>query len=142
MSRGPADPPPALPARRLAPAQVTLLVVCVVSVYFLVGFYGKSLDSYRIGQRAAQIRREVAALEAKNRLLQERVAYLATDAYVEMAARDKLSLVKPGDRLLIVVADGQDAGWVESPPPGDEPARPPLEFGHLADWLDLFFGPR
>src|ERR671933_321249 len=80
----------------ISPAQLTMVVVCVVSAYFIVGFYGKSVESYRINLRAEQVQRQVAALEARKRQLQARVAYLATDGYVETAARDKLNLVKPG----------------------------------------------
>src|SRR5437867_5824972 len=85
----------------VSPAQLTMVVVCVVTAYFVVGFYGKSVESFRINHRAEQVQRQVAALEARNRQLRERVAYLATDGYVETAARDKLNLVKPGDHSLI-----------------------------------------
>jgi cell division protein FtsL len=119
---------------------LTIVVVCVVSVYFVVGFYGKTLESYRIGQRAAQVQREVGALEARNRELQAQVAYLSTDAYVETAARDKLGLVKPGDQALIVLPEKPEVAWVEGPPATPESGRALAEFGHVADWLALFFG--
>ena len=125
----------------ISPPQLTLLVVCIVSVYFVVGFYGKSVDSYRINQRAARIQRDIARLEAENKLLQDKVAYLATDAYLETAARDKLNLARPGDRALVVVPAQVEVPWVE-PPPRPDPYGVPAEFGHAADWLALFFGPR
>ncbi len=124
----------------ISPAQLTIVVVCVVSVYFVIGFYGKSLESYRISQRAEQVQREVRAIEARNRRLQERVAYLSTDGYVETAARDKLNLVKPGDRSLIVLPEKPDVAWVEAPPPRSAGTRSLSELGHTADWLALFFG--
>ncbi len=124
----------------VSPAQLTIVVVCVVSVYFVIGFYGKSLESYRISQRAEQVQREVRAIEARNRRLQERVAYLSTDGYVETAARDKLNLVKPGDRSLIVLPEKPDVAWVEAPPPRSDGSRSLNELGHTADWLALFFG--
>ena len=142
-----AYPPDARPASltaarfSISPPQLTLLVVCIVSVYFVVGFYGKSLDGYRINQRAAQVRRDIARLEAENRALQEKVAYLSTEAYVETAARDKLNFVRPADRALVVVPAQVDVAWVEPPPAADAYRLPP-EFGHTADWLALFFGPR
>lgn len=127
-------------SKTISPAQLTLVVVCVVSAYFVVGFYGKSVESYRINLRAEQVQREVAALEVRNRQLQERVAYLATDGYVETAARDKLNLVKPGDHSLIVLPEKPDVAWVQGPPPRADTMRAFAEFGHLADWLALFFG--
>ena len=129
--------PPAFP---VSPVQLTLVVVCVVSIYFVIAFYGKSLDSYRINQRAAQVRREIARLEAENRQLEAKAASLATDAYVETAARDKLNLARPGDRSIIVLPAPSEPAGVEGPP--REGPRVGSEFGHLADWLALFFGPR
>jgi cell division protein FtsB len=125
----------------VSPAQLTVLLLCVVSIYFIIGFYGKSLESYRINQRAAQIRQEIAELEAANEVLRARVALYATDAYVETTARDKLNLARPGDRTLIVRTQDEEVAGVEGPPPsGTGSGR--SEFGHLADWLALFAGPR
>jgi hypothetical protein len=125
----------------ISPAQLTIVVVCVVSVYFVIGFYGKSLESYRINLRADQVRREVAALEDRNRELRDKVTELATDGYVETAARDKLGLVKPGDRALVVLPEKPDVAWVDGPPPGVDPPRSVAELGHVGDWLAVFLGP-
>lgn len=126
---------------QISPAQLTMMVVCLVSVYFIVGFYGKSLESYRINQREAQVRQEVARLEQKNGELRAQVAYLSTDAYVETAARDKLNLVRPGDHALVMVQAQAEQALVPAPPPAD-PSASLREFGHLAQWLALFFGSR
>ncbi|MGH2370114.1 MAG: FtsB family cell division protein [Chloroflexota bacterium] len=126
----------------ISPPRLTMLVVCVVSVYFIVGFYSKSVESYRINQRAAQVRQEVAELESQNEGLQARVAYLATDTYVETAARDKLNLVRPGDRSLVIVPEQSAIMGPAGPPPRREPSRFLAEFGHFEEWLALFFSPR
>ncbi len=131
---------PGGPGFWLSPAQITMLVVCVVSAYFVVGFYGKSVESYRISQRAEAVQRQIAQLEAQNRVLQQQVAELSTDAYVETAARDKLNLAKPGDHSLVVVPAQDEVATVEGPPSPDTP--PARELGHLSDWLALFFGDR
>jgi hypothetical protein len=122
----------------ISPPHVTMLVVCVVAVYFIVGFYGKSLDSYRINQRAVEVRKEIDQIEAQNRDIQARIAYLQSDGYVETAAREKLNLARPGDRSVVLLQDTPDVAG----PPGPPPAAPVMvAFGHLGEWLDLFFGP-
>lgn len=132
-----------LPApSRISPTQLTLLIVCVVSIYFVISFYAKTVETYRIGERATQIQREIGRLEAANKTLHERVGYLATDAYLETTARDKLNLVRPGDRSLIAVPAQEGVPRVDSPPALAEPARLASELGYLAEWLALFFGPR
>jgi hypothetical protein len=122
----------------VSPPHLTMLVVCVVSVYFIVGFYGKSLDSYRINQRAAEVRQQIALIESENRDIQARIAYLQSDGYVETAAREKLNLARPGDRSVVLLQSTPDVVG----PPGPPPAAPAMAaLGHFWEWLDLFFGP-
>ena len=130
------------PSLALSPAQLTVLVICVVSIYFVANFYGKSMDSYRINQRAIEARRENARLEAEIKALQASVAYLSTESYLETAAREKLNLVKPGDKPLVVLPAGIEQATVAGPPPGADRARPLAELGRAADWHALFFGSR
>jgi cell division protein FtsB len=140
----PVTPPPPGPERGrvLSPAQLTILVVACVSVYFVTGFYGKSLDSYRINQRAVEARQENARLEAHIKDAREKVAYLATDSYLETAAREKLNLVKPGDRPVVVLPAQAEVAGVAGPPLPSELPRPFAELGHFGDWLRVFFGAR
>jgi hypothetical protein len=144
MSASPPPVPPVPPTRPffVSPPQLTLLVVCVVSVYFIIGFFGKSAESYRINQRAAAVRKEIAVLEAQNSKLKERVAYLSTDGFVETTARDKLNLIKPGDHSLVTIdAEPQVAG-VAPPPDPTEAARLFPGVGHRDDWIALLFSAR
>ncbi len=133
-------PPEARPALTVSPPQVTMLVVCLVSIFFIVNFYSKSLDSYRLNQRAAQIHRENARLEGQIKALQERVAYFSTEGYVETAAREKLNLIKPGDRPIIIIPAEPQIATVAEPPTAPEHGYPFATFGYLAKWMDLFFG--
>lgn len=135
-------PPETRPALTVSPPQVTMLVVCLVSIFFIVNFYSKSLDSYRLNQRAALIHRENARLEEQIKALQERVAYLSTEAYVETAAREKLNLIKPGDRSIIIIPAEPQIATVAEPPATPEHSSALVEFGYLTNWLDLFFGTR
>ncbi len=129
-------------SRAISPAQLTVLVVCCVSIYFVVAFYGKSLDSYRLNQRANIVLRENALLERQIKELQERVAYLSTESYVETTAREKLNLVKPNDRPIVVLPAQLEVAGVEGPPLPSEYPRPLADLGHAADWLYFFFGNR
>ena len=141
-SGAPITPSSGGPPLPVSPAQLTVLVICVVSIFFVANFYGKSMDSYRINQRATEARRENARLEAQIKQLEERVAYLSTESYLETAAREKLNLVKAGDKPLVVLPVGAEMATVAGPPPGGTAARPLAELGHAADWLVLFFGAR
>ena len=138
----PVTPSPVAGRFTLSPAQLTVLVICVVSIFFVANFYGKSMDSYRINQRAVQARRENARLEQQIKTLQEKVDHLATESALETTAREKLNLVKPGDRPIVILPAMVEVATVAGPPPGADAARPLAELGHAADWLVLFFGAR
>ena len=126
----------------LSPAQLTVLVVCVVSIFFVANFYGKSMDSYRINQRAALARRENARLEQQIKELEAKVSEMATESFLETTAREKLNLVKPGDKPIVVLPATAEMATVAGPPPGADQARPLAALGHAADWLVFFFGAR
>lgn len=126
-----------------------MLIVCVVSIYFVINFYGKSLEAYRISQRATDVRREIVRLEADIRRLKAQVAYYQTDDYIELTARDKLNLVRPGDRPVIVLpveptplASGDEEMPVARPPADARRTPRDPELGHLPGWVALIIAPR
>jgi hypothetical protein len=118
----------------------TIGVVLGCFVWILSGFLTRSNDTQRIAQRLEEASREVAKQEAKVEVLRTRVAYLGTDAYVEVAAREKLGLVKPGDHPVIVLPEIDNVAWVPPAPP-ERPTGPfGPRYGRLDDWVRLFFG--
>jgi cell division protein FtsB len=72
-----------------------------------------------------QLAAEGRALDQQTAELQEQLQRQADPAYVERQARERLTYVLPGDRLVVVV-DGKavegDAGTVPSPPTDAAPA--------------------
>lgn len=133
---------------RLAP----VLIGCVVLVllYLLVRFYDTSVGSYRLEQRAEVVRQEIARLESDNQALATQVARTRTDEYVELMARERLNMIRPGDRPLVMLREQPPAAARAQPlpapatPPQPEPALAPprlrVGFGHVGEWLNLFFG--
>jgi hypothetical protein len=89
--------------------------------------------NWEIGQQAARIQAQIAAVEAENAQLERELAYLRSDAYVSAEARRLANLGNPGDEVLIIPPGA------EAPLPADlstiEPPKPMLE-----QWWELFFG--
>lgn len=145
------DRPPSPLPLSVSPAQLTVLVVCVVSVYFVANFYEKSLQAYRISQRATEVHRDIDRLEADIQRLKAEIAYYQTDEYVEVMARNNLSLVKPGDRPVIVLpaeptpaaeqAQGAEIRASPTAPATTHLPRDP-ELGYIPSWVAVFFAPR
>ena len=82
-----------------------LLWTLVLSLFllFVVSYAGRlAAKTYLEGALA----RQVVALEAAKQhqqVLQQQLAYVQSDAYIEEVARNELGMVQPGDELLVVV---------------------------------------
>ena len=98
-------PPPAEPRRRARRAGRVLwpvtAVVVTLGVLFVTLFPVRSYFDQR--QAIADAEAGLAALEADNRALEERVAALDTPEEIERIAREQLNLVRPGEEAFAVL---------------------------------------
>lgn len=112
-----------------------MVVVVIIGVLLAVQFGRQVYANWEIGQRAAAIEAQIAAVEAENVELQAELDYLRSEAYISAEARRLANLGAPGEQVLIIPPGA------EEPLPADvaaalAPPKPMLE-----QWLDLFFGP-
>jgi len=116
-------------------AGVTWLAALVVIGALLAIQVGRQVyTNYSITQQSAELRQQIAAIQAQNDVLRRQLAYLRSDAYVSAEARRLENLGRSGDRLLII-----PPGTEVSPPPAAQPKlAPPKPL--LEQWFDLFFG--
>jgi cell division protein FtsB len=110
-----------------------LVVLLIVGTLLAVQFGRQVYANWEIGQEAARIEAQIAAVDAENAQLQAELDYLRSDAYVSAEARRLANLGNPGDQVLIIPPGA------EAPLPEEltavEPPRPMLE-----QWFELFFG--
>lgn len=111
-----------------------MVVVVIIGVLIAVQFGRQVHANWEIGQRAAAIEAQIAAVEAQNRDLRQELAYLQSDAYVSAEARRLANLGLPGDQVLIIPR-GAEAPLPEELAAAADPPKPLLE-----QWVDLFFG--
>jgi cell division protein FtsB len=121
-----------IPASRGGLAWIAVLLI--IGTFLAVQVGRQVYTSWSIGQEAAAIRAEIAAMEAHNEALRQELAYLQSKGFVSAEARRLLNLGLPGEHVLIIPPGAETA----LPPELREklPAKPPFE-----QWLDLFFGP-
>lgn len=121
-----------MPATR---AGLTWLVALIVIGGLLAIQVGRQVyANYSITQRAAEMRQQIADIEAQNQQLREQLGYLQSDAYVSAEARRLANVGHPGDQVLII-PPGAEAG---EPASLTRPAPAPKPL--LEQWLELFFG--
>lgn len=112
-----------------------MVVVVIIGVLLAVQFGRQVYANWEIGQRAAAIEAQIAAIEAENLELQRELDYLRSPAYISAEARRLANLGAPGEQALIIPPGA------EEPLPADlaavlAPPKPLLE-----QWIDLFFEP-
>src|SRR5687767_1427829 len=104
----PADSPRPAPSRprwRLPASRggvAWMVVVVIIGVLLAVQFGRQVYANWEIGQRAAEIEAEIAAVQAENAELQRELEYLRSDAYVSAEARRLMNLGAPGEQVLII----------------------------------------
>lgn len=111
-----------------------MIVLLIIGTLLAVQFGRQVYANWEIGQRAAAIEAQIAAVDAENAQLQAELDYLRSDAYVSAEARRLANLGTAGERVLIIPPGA------EEPLPEElsavEPPKPLLE-----QWVQLFFGP-
>jgi len=65
--------------------------------------------NYYLQQKYNQLTAEVELQEIKNQNLKYQIAYLKTDEFLEVAARDKFSKAAPGENMIYLPKNGEDA---------------------------------
>ena len=112
--------PPSAPAARPPAQRRQLLAVGLLVAAFLVFFPTKQLVAQRI--RMTQLEARLLELEETNRELESEVQRLRDPAELELLARERLGLVRPGEESYLFVptptpdptpapTSSEEAGW-------------------------------
>src|SRR5918998_6540436 len=99
------QPRPSRPRLRLPASRgglAWMVVVVIIGVLLAVQFGRQVYANWEIGQRAAAIEDQIAAVEAENAALQRELDYLRSDAYISAEARRLANLGAPGEEVLII----------------------------------------
>jgi cell division protein FtsB len=111
-----------------------LAVLLLVGSFLVVQVGRQVYASWAINQQVAQVREQIAGIEAQNAELQRELDFLRSPAYISEQARRLQNVGRSGEQVLII------------PPGAEEPLpaalRPPVELPKpmLEQWVDLFFG--
>lgn len=82
-------------------------IVLSFCLLFAVSYGGRLATKAYLERTIAQQTARIAEAKQRQQTLQQQMAYVRSDAYVEEVARNELGLVQPGDELLVVVARPQ-----------------------------------
>jgi cell division protein DivIC len=124
---------------RVSLPRVVAIAIFTLVAILMVDFGRKALDSYQVQRQVEWLRQQVAVEQETNEELQEQLAYVSSDAYVEKIARERLKLVQPGESAVVVIPQSVETpvATAEGPEPG-APAEEQLPYWQ--QWADLLLG--
>jgi len=88
-------------AKRKVRRRVPWVLCClgVIMAYFMVVYVNQEIEILELRRAEASLHAEVEALQQETARLERERALLETDAYIERAARERLGLLLPQDKI-------------------------------------------
>ena len=81
---------------RIRPTFWFFLIVSTV-IFFAISFTVAQIRCNQVSSRLAELNQEKAELASEVLTLNQQLAYVQSDAYVERVARDELNMIMPGE---------------------------------------------
>ena len=115
----------------------SLIVALIISASWIWGAVATLQKNYLHQRQVDANSQQIEIMKLQNQNLQFQQAYLKSDEFLELSARQKLGLALPGERLVILPSsDGVT----------DTPENTPVttideEYDNFSRWMAFFFGP-
>lgn len=91
--------------RRITPRFFWVAPAVLLVAYLCYGYVDGFIKMTQLQHAIRETRKQAEVLETRNRQLQQELARLESDAYIEMVARRELGLVMPGEQAYVVVTE-------------------------------------
>lgn len=112
-------------------SRTSLVLLAVITVLLARGAYGMLQKERQSNERVERLQAELAEAEEKHAELSEDISYLETRAGVEREIRDRFSVSKEGEEMIVIVN--------KEPEKSAEVKEDKGLLGDIADWFkDLF----
>ncbi|NTW61310.1 hypothetical protein HGB24_01300 [Candidatus Saccharibacteria bacterium] len=117
-----------------------IVLALIISVGWIWGSLGVMQRNYGLQKELEDKKRQllVAQLDTKNAQLAQK--YYKTNEYKELAARQLLGLVKPGESVLILPPNSQEAINADSKYATKSVVLGVVSKSNFEQWMDFLFG--
>ncbi len=120
---------------------LVILTAFLIAAGWVWGSLQVMQRNYGLQKEVDQKRRELQLADLQKQSLQLQQRYYQTDEYRELAAREALGLVMPGEKLLILPANSQVAKDADKKPVTSSAAATPQDkTSNMEQWLNFLFG--
>lgn len=84
---------------------VVITIIAIIAVIAVFHFYQNSKKINHLENKIKKIENQIANAEARNRQLKDQIENSDSNEYIEEVAREKLGLIKKGEKLLIPIEE-------------------------------------
>lgn len=113
----------------------------MVSYTFFV--LGKMVwQNYQVNQQISNLERDISGIEKENQKLSDLIAFFQTETFKEKEAREKLGMVKPGEKVLVFPGDENSENTITDTKGVSEEKNKQEEMPTYKKWWNFFFEPR
>jgi len=118
-------------------SKIKYLIGTVVFILLSVTFIKSSFDVLKSKDRLDELNKEVEILEKEKLEIEREISYKKTNEYVEEKARNDLNLIKPGEKVYVVMGgDGPSENVLSE---SDVRLESGDEKSNWYSWYRLFF---
>lgn len=89
------------------------LITFIIMGFVCYTFGEQMIKTYQIQKEIGGLEQQINLLQSKNSNLKKTINNLDSDAYVEKMAREKLGLVKPGEKIILRASPSESAPVVQ-----------------------------
>lgn len=120
---------------------LVILTAFLIAFGWVWGSLGVMQRNYNLQKEVDQKRRQLQLAELQTQSLELQNRYYGTNEYRELAARESLGLVMPGEKVLILPANSAAAKQADQQRSGGSAQIVPQErTSNLEQWLNFLFG--
>ncbi|MFZ5424267.1 MAG: FtsB family cell division protein [Patescibacteria group bacterium] len=123
------------------PSHVKYIVMSLLFILAGVNFTRTTLEIMHSSKRLEELRSEVSVLEEEKNTLEDELSYRETSSYLEEQARDRLNMIKPGDKVFIrpTVLSGSDVRAISELESSEKSSEAREMSSNIELWLNLLF---
>jgi len=117
-----------------------ILIAIIIAIGWVYGSLEVMQKNYKLQKALDDKSRQliVAQLDTASAQLEQR--YYKTDEYKELAVRQRLGLVTPGESVIILPPNSEAAKAIDKTSNSDLSQSKPVELSNLNQWMNFLFG--
>ncbi len=119
---------------------LVILTAFLIAAGWIWGSLQVMQRNYALQKEVDFKRRQLQLTELQKQSLELQQRYYQTNEYKELAARESLGLVMPGEKVLILPENSEAAKQADKKVATNAPAAPQEQISNMEQWLNFLFG--